>query len=192
MKRAYLLLGIVLAAIGALGIILTFGYYYYSFPDIVSRGSFLGSLDSSGMMMFRGNGYMDPGLMQNMMTDLSKSDYESEGEMIFLTSIDNKGNIIEPRSGPGAINGRMMMMRPLSCASCHGIDAEGGYSFPDGKTKSADIRWKTLEKEFDEGSFKKAVKDGVDHDGGRLSYYMPRWDISDKDLDELLKYLKTF
>ncbi len=201
MRRIILILGMALVALGLTGLAVSFAYYYYAYPDLISQGSYSGDFGSPGMMMFRGRGYMDTELMRNMMTDFSKSDYSSNGEMIYLTSIDEDGNIIQPKSGPFSYNTRMMMMRPLACVSCHGIDAKGGFNFPDGKTESSDIRWKTLSKEdpderehepFDEAAFKKAVRDGIEPNGDRLSYYMPQWDISDKDLDDLITYLKTF
>lgn len=84
------------------------------------------------------------------------------------------------------------MMRPIACANCHGINGQGGFVFPDGKTVSADIRWETLTDEgFDTAKFKKTVTEGLDEKDERLSVWVPRWDITDKDLDELIVYLKT-
>lgn len=47
------------------------------------------------------------------------------------------------------------------------------------------------DEDFDDAKFKKAVTEGLDEKGKRLSVWMPRWDTTDKDLDELIAYLKT-
>ena len=54
-----------------------------------------------------------------------------------------------------------------------------------------DIRWSALENEFDAGKFRLAVVEGQDLDGTELSTDMPRWNISNEDLADLIAYLKT-
>ncbi|MFA5866841.1 MAG: cytochrome c [Actinomycetota bacterium] len=201
MKKTGLMVGLLLVAVGILGLLMMVGVYFLNY------GSFVASPDSSllqpntswmggGMM---GNGGITGGaygmnidLLRNMMTSFAKSKYESSGEKIYLTSVDGNDEIITPVSGMGSFAMMSNMMRPISCANCHGIDGKGGFLFPDNKTSSADIRWEELAKEgFDEAKFKKAVTEGVNEKGERLSVWMPRWDISDKNLAELIAYLKT-
>jgi hypothetical protein len=54
-----------------------------------------------------------------------------------------------------------------------------------------DIRWSTLENEFDTEKFRQAVVEGKDPDGTQLSTDMPRWNISNEDLTDLIAFLKT-
>lgn len=135
---------------------------------------------------------------------------DNNGAFITMTS----GYPLSGSQGSMMGNGLMMgVPAQFSCANCHGPDARGGYVFPDGDTQSADIRWSTLSAPTDEtGSdtatsttkkgrdlvtpyteetFKKAIMDGIDPDGNRLSYYMPLWSISDADANDLIAYLKT-
>lgn len=54
-----------------------------------------------------------------------------------------------------------------------------------------DIRWSVLEGEFDADKFRLAVVNGEDPDGTQLNSDMPRWNISDEDLADLIGFLKT-
>jgi hypothetical protein len=70
-----------------------------------------------------------------------------------------------------------------------------------------DIRWSSLSSEehgvlddhddevednaYDEEAFKDAVLRGLAHGGQLLSSDMPRWEMSDTDLEDLLSFLKT-
>jgi hypothetical protein len=54
-----------------------------------------------------------------------------------------------------------------------------------------DIRWSVLQNEFDAEKFRLAVTQGQDPDGTLLSTDMPRWDIGNDDLADLIVYLKT-
>ena len=54
-----------------------------------------------------------------------------------------------------------------------------------------DIRWSVLQPEFDAEKFRLAVVNGQDPDGTQLKPDMPRWNISDDDLADLIAFLKT-
>lgn len=54
-----------------------------------------------------------------------------------------------------------------------------------------DIRWSALQDEFDAEKFRLAVVKGQDPDGTQLKQDMPRWNISNDDLDDLISFLKT-
>jgi cytochrome c oxidase subunit 2 len=195
-KKTGLTVGLSMIIVGALGFLLV-GIFFFS-----GYGSFVASPDSgwlqtntswmgSGGMMGSSQG-MNADLARNMMTSFAKSKYSSTGEKIYLTAVNENDEIITPVSGMGSYGMMSNMMRPIACANCHGINGQGGFVFPDGKIVSADIRWETLiDEDFDEAKFKKAVTEGIDEKGERLSVWMPRWDTTDKDLDELIAYLKT-
>ncbi len=196
MKKTGFTVGILMVAAGVLGLLVLGVFFFFDY------GSFVASPDSSflqpntswmgsGGMMGNGTG-MNADLIRNMMTSFAKSKYTSAGEKIYLTSVDDDGKIITPVSGMGSFSMMSNMMRPIACANCHGINGKGGFLFPDNKTASADIRWEALSKAgFDEAKVKKAVTEGLDEKEEKLSVWMPRWDITDKDLDELIIYLKT-
>jgi hypothetical protein len=55
---------------------------------------------------------------------------------------------------------------------------------------SKDIRWSVLQPEFDAEKFRLAVVKGQDPDGTQLKPDMPRWNISNDDLADLIAFLK--
>jgi hypothetical protein len=54
-----------------------------------------------------------------------------------------------------------------------------------------DIRWSVLQGEFDAEKFRLAVVNGQDPDGTQLNTDMPRWNIGNDDLADLIAFLKT-
>ena len=71
--------------------------------------------------------------------------------------------------------------------------------------EAPDIRYQTLtaeehgeegKEEMEHGPYtdediKRAITEGVEPDGEPLDWPMPRWSMSDEDLDDLLEFLKT-
>lgn len=135
--------------------------------------------------------------------------FDSNGERIYFTATSERDTNITYTGGPPS--GMMMGSGYLTCASCHGPDGRGGVHTMMGmQTMSApEIRWEVLagemegehggESEEGHGSveynletFRLAVVEGKHPDGTTsLSTNMPRWNISDEDLADLIAYLKT-
>lgn len=86
-----------------------------------------------------------------------------------------------------------MMGEQLACASCHDLSGRGGkYNMGMMQEMDAkDIRWSVLNGEFDAEKFRLAVVNGEYPDGSKLNSDMPRWNISDNDLADLIVFLKT-
>lgn len=129
--------------------------------------------------------------------------FASNGEQIYFTATNNRGEIISYQGGPDY--GGMMMQPRLTCASCHAPDGRGGGHWMHMDYMEApDIRWDALsheeaeehqEEHSQEGytleMFSKAVVDGQHPDGDPLDQDMPRWQMDDQDLEDLFGYLKT-
>ena len=118
--------------------------------------------------------------------------FRSNGERIYFTATSERGTAITYTVGP-ASSGWMMMGGQLACVSCHGPNGRGGKHNM-GMTQvmdAKDIRWKVLQPEFDAEKFRLAVTKGQDPDGTQLNPDMPRWNISDDDLADLIAFLKT-
>jgi hypothetical protein len=118
--------------------------------------------------------------------------FGSNGERIYFTSTSERGSKITYDDGPDS-NGWMMMGNgQLACASCHGPDGSGGeHGMGQMQVMSApDIRWSAIGEEFDAELFGLAVTKGEDPDGSQLSTDMPRWQMGDDDLADLLDYIK--
>ena len=134
--------------------------------------------------------------------------FDSNGERIYFTATSDSGDDIYYDGGPGT--GGMMMGGRLSCASCHGTDARGGrHRMHMDVMDAPNIRWVALAAEgdhdddhgdeadeHDEGydidAFRAAVIDGVHPDGEPLDDDMPRWKLTEDDLQDLVDYLQTF
>jgi len=118
--------------------------------------------------------------------------FRSNGERIYFTATSERGTAITTTSGP-ASSGWMMGNGRLSCASCHGPTGRGGiHNMGMMQTMDAkDIRWSVLQDEFDAEQFRLAVTKGQDPDGTQLNTDMPRWNIGNDDLADLIAYLKT-
>jgi cytochrome c oxidase subunit 2 len=129
--------------------------------------------------------------------------FDSNGERIYFTATNDRGQRIPYRGGPDV--GMMMMGDRYACASCHGPDAWGGLHVMHMETMDApDIRWSALEahEEEEEGhqdehegydleTFRLAVVEGRHPDGEPLSNDMPRWSMSEQDLADLAGYLQS-
>ncbi len=127
--------------------------------------------------------------MQGMMGD-KRTEFSSNGERIFFTGVNSKGESIK----------NSHEMQGVGCSMCHGSDAQGTRMMTDVPSLS----WKYLTDSkghvhpggrshppFTESSFKSCVLAGIDPAGNELNSMMPRWEMSSEDLDDLIKYLKT-
>jgi hypothetical protein len=133
--------------------------------------------------------------------------FASNGEQVYFTVTNDRGQRIQYTGGPN-VGGMMMGLgTSLSCSSCHGSDGRGGlHTMHMDVMDAPDIRFSTLsneeEEHGDEGHgdehgeydlevFRQAVVEGQHPDGEPLSREMPRWRMDDKDLTDLLLFLKT-
>lgn len=133
--------------------------------------------------------------------------FKSSGQRIYFTSTNPKDEFMAYSGGPKS---DMMIGGYLTCASCHGPDGKGGihemYKYT---MEVPDIRYSTLlvekralaaaglikssEKDMDYSmeDLRRAVSNGVKPDGSRLNEYMPRWELTDQDLNDIFEYLKN-
>jgi len=135
---------------------------------------------------------MGSGMTGNNGTAWGTGAFRSNGERIYFTATSERGKEITYTGGPGS-SGWMMMGGRLACVSCRGPYGQGGkHSMGMVQVMdSKDIRWSALQKEFDEEKFRLAVVKGQDPDGTQLKPDMPRWNISNDDLADLIGFLKT-
>jgi len=118
--------------------------------------------------------------------------FSTNGERIYFTATSDRGTAITYTGGPGS-SGWMMGGGQLTCASCHGPGGKGGvHAMGMMQTMDAkDIRWSTLQNDCYVQKFKLALTESKDPDGSQLNSDMPRWNMSDEDLADLITYLKT-
>jgi len=145
--------------------------------------------------------YWPVSLSPRGMGPVSYRDYASHGERIYFTATNDQGEYISYTGGQTF--GGMMGDR-LACVSCHGEDGRGGLHWMHVQQMDApDIRYSALINDHDEdaeempmdeyelGTFRNAVVLGQHPDGDSLNSDMPRWELSDADLADLLDFLKT-
>ena len=135
------------------------------------------------------------------------------GRQIYYTGTNARGEPIPYQGGPAWGGMGMMGGGSLACVACHGPDGRGGPHMMMGMQvmDAPDIRYQTLASEaHDEGAagehdeapddpdaayglddFRRAVVEGRHPDGEPLSPDMLRWQLSDRDLADLLAFLKT-
>lgn len=124
--------------------------------------------------------------------------FNSNGARIYFTATSDSGQPVVAEMG------RMAMPNPMmACADCHGRDGRGGtVRMMMGTFQAPDIRYKALitaehEAEHEEHPpysdelIKRAITEGLDPAGAPLDFPMPRWQMSESDLEDLLDYLKS-
>ena len=125
--------------------------------------------------------------------------YASNGERIYFTG--------ESETGPQITSQMQGMHRMqagrMACADCHGSDGRGGtVRMMMSSFDAPDIRYSTLiEGEHEDAhgehppymdeDIKRAVTEGIDPAGEELDWIMPRWEMTDEQLNDLIAYMKT-
>lgn len=125
------------------------------------------------------------------------SDAELRGKELFTQGTSATGGEVSAIVGD---EGVVLPGSALTCSSCHGDDGRGR---PEGGVEPPDIRWSELTKTyghvhgggrrhpaFDEESFARLMREGVDGGDNRLDRAMPLYEMSDDDLADLVAYLK--
>lgn len=145
-------------------------------------------------------------------TQIEEGDFDSLGEQIYLTGRDENGRRI-PRSG--GFGGMMGMGGTGGCVDCHGTDGRGReIRMMMSNIDAPDIRWSVLsepeeeaeagedghEEEaeagehghepYDEESLARVLRDGEEPDGEELESVMPRWRVSERQVEALVDYLQ--
>jgi len=137
----------------------------------------------------------------NNITHTKKTDYSIEnGKSLYYYGKNLDGEKIIPLGGPdwlGATGG--------SCVNCHNNNAQGNVAVISCSVKSANISYDALTSDehmkgmsknhshknmYNTEKIKNAIKNGVTPDGKRLNDCMPKWQMSDKDLNDLVYFLK--
>lgn len=76
---------------------------------------------------------------------------------------------------------------------CHGVEGQGRVVQAGTLTGAAPALTSDVLKArgYDKQSLRRAIVDGLDPSGRQLSYYMPRWVLSDREMLALQGFLET-
>lgn len=145
-----------------------------------------------------GPGGMMPGRGMMSHGGASKTSFASNGEQIYYTGISGRTGAIAFQGGP-----MWLSMHGGSCVSCHGEQGQGGVPVMMLDKVPPDITYAHLtgahhheggemnHPPYTDELIKRAITKGINPAGERLSSNMPRWHMSERDLDDLLAYLKA-
>lgn len=131
-----------------------------------------------------------------------KARYDSNGERIYYTGTSERAGPIRFQGGP-----MWLAIHGGACVNCHGVDGRGGVPVMMGTAIPSDVRYTALTAEKahdhakeDEGEvhppytdelIKRAITQGLNPADKPLDWTMPRWQITEDDLNDLIAYLKT-
>ena len=128
--------------------------------------------------------------------------YSSLGEWIYVSATSTSGRAIRSSGG-------IMMTHQLACVNCHGAAGRGGrVNMMMWTLEVPNITWDGLTAEpghyededtgehdehppYTEDTLKRAITRGLDPAGEQLDEAMPRWTMSQADLDDLVDFIKT-
>lgn len=126
--------------------------------------------------------------------------FTSNGQRIYHTGLDEHGDPI-PRSVTGSrmMGGRTMLN--AACVDCHREDGRGGtLGMMMRGIGVPDVRYSALTSPHSEGDetepgwtrddIARAIRDGVEPDGKSLRAPMPRWDMTDGQVSDVIDYRK--
>ncbi len=136
--------------------------------------------------------------------------FQSNGERIYFTGTSASGLPITSRGGDGHMQ-MHMQMHDEACASCHGVDRQGGRLMPrfwmvappltpaalfDDHSASQEEQVSEEHghgdhKSYNDITLRRAISEGLDPAGKRLDPAMPRWSMADQDFGDLIEFLKT-
>lgn len=117
----------------------------------------------------------------------------ANGHRIYFTDTDRSGQPIPYQGG-------IMMMR-VTCANCHGADGHGRSTMmfvspnityanltnPEGMLEPDGQRIPP----YNDSTLRSAITQGIDSEGKPLELTMPRWQMSEKDINDLIAFLKA-
>ena len=123
---------------------------------------------------------------------------EASGKLIYTTGRGAAGRLLYFRLLTAGE--RALPANGIVCANCHGADGKGGR---EGNIVMADITYGTLGRPlpasppwnktrapYTDALLARAITQGLDSSGQQLDSSMPRWVLSEPELQDLLKYLK--
>ena len=122
---------------------------------------------------------------------------QKRGQQVYLKTTSPSGKQIKAFVTEGAVEAPGAAMR---CVNCHGFD---GLGLDEVGVTATNITWEDLTRPYsikrskgrvhppyNEETLARAIREGIDPAGNTLEYSMPRYEIGDEDLADLIEFLK--
>jgi len=111
---------------------------------------------------------------------------EKLGEKIYDKGVGEDGEL-DYEAGPSWMN-----YTEKGCSVCHGENGQGRTVQQGGiKGSAPPITYEALQqKGYDEDEIRRAIINGTAPGGRNLSHYMPRWNMTNEEVDAIVRYLK--
>lgn len=165
---------------------------------ILTSDALLGHMGSGGPMEHNHGDGIGGHFGGGMSPRTSTSPPDSNGEAIFNTGFNLDGERVLFTGGPP-----WLAMHGGGCITCHGANGGGGNWVMMTNLVAPDIRYSHLTEEehgedgeeahppYDDELLARAIRVGLSPADEALSLAMPRWDLSDEDMADLIEYLKS-
>ncbi len=123
---------------------------------------------------------------------VSNLQFKTNGERIYFAGVSQKNGRIQFEAGPswmGEYGG--------NCGGCHGPEGKGGVPILDSDIVATDTGYNALiadehgHARYTDTLIKRVVTEGLNPEGESLDIIMPRYKMSDDDLNDLIEFLKT-
>lgn len=165
-NRPLLIVGLVLLGVGFVGALL------------LEALSPLGTATVSGAGRLRARGLGGAGTAA------------ANGQRIYQTGRNPNGQMIGRSSIP--VSEGALMMGGGGCASCHGANGRGStVTMMMGYLEAPDVTYRSLTNEgYTDARIYRAIRYGIDENGKPLDAAMPRWQMSETEVRDVVAYLK--
>lgn len=126
--------------------------------------------------------------------------FQSNGERIYFTA--RSASDLPINTQGGTMHMRMMATNGGGCVTCHGVDRQGGRLMPRFRNVVPPLTPEALFEEHEEDghgdhggytdeTLRRAIFKGIDAGGKPLAQEMPRWSMSEQDINDLIGFLRS-
>lgn len=111
---------------------------------------------------------------------------KAEGQRIYWNGTNLSGSRVTFSGGPA-----WFATRGGGCILCHGRNGQGSM-VRECLRRAPNIQYKVLKaRHYTDTQIKRAITQGINTAGTRLNNFMPRWKMTDEQLDAIVVYLET-